>query len=151
MPLGPPQQPFESYSHMIHQQNPHPHPAISISTSAPGGLISNAVVATSAAGPVAPAVVPPTPALPQAPAPAGKKKSPHFRWRRRKRRSKAQYPEMGQYLVPIDEGDEIQHLGRTLECTLCGLRGKRSVVDGDSHNTANSISETRSSPEFLQF
>merc|ERR1719357_2163665 len=56
---------------------------------------------------------------------SGKKKSPHFRWRRRKRRSKAQYPEMGQYLVPIDEGDEIQHLGRTLECTLCGLRGKR--------------------------
>ena len=32
---------------------------------------------------------------------------------------------MSQYLVPIDEGDEIQHLGRTLECTLCGLRGKR--------------------------
>ena len=57
----------------------------------------------------------------------GKKKSPHFRWRRRKRRSKAQYPEMGQYLVPIDEGDEIQHLGRTLECTLCGLRGKRYI------------------------
>ena len=27
--------------------------------------------------------------------------------------------------MPIDEGDEIQHLGRTLECTLCGLRGKR--------------------------
>ena len=53
------------------------------------------------------------------------KSSPQFRWRRRKRRSKAQYPEMSQYLVPIDEGDEIQHLGRTLECTLCGLRGKR--------------------------
>ena len=53
------------------------------------------------------------------------KSSQQFRWRRRKRRSKAQYPEMSQYLVPIDEGDEIQHLGRTLECTLCGLRGKR--------------------------
>ena len=54
-----------------------------------------------------------------------KSSSAQFRWRRRKRRSKAQYPEMSQYLVPIDEGDEIQHLGRTLECTLCGLRGKR--------------------------
>ncbi|CAB4057629.1 unnamed protein product [Lepeophtheirus salmonis] len=52
-------------------------------------------------------------------------KKPQFRWRRRKRRSKAQYPEMSQYLLPIDSGDEVQHLGRTLECTLCGLRGKR--------------------------
>ncbi len=52
-------------------------------------------------------------------------KTPQFRWRRRKRRSKAQYPEMSRYLLPIDEGDEIQHLGRTLECQLCGLRGKR--------------------------
>ena len=24
-----------------------------------------------------------------------------------------------------DDGEEVQHLGRTLECTLCGLRGKR--------------------------
>ena len=55
----------------------------------------------------------------------GKKSSPQFRWRRRKRRSKAQYPEMSRYLLPIDDGEEVQHLGRTLECTLCGLRGKR--------------------------
>ncbi|XP_059085492.1 uncharacterized protein LOC131882381 [Tigriopus californicus] len=54
-----------------------------------------------------------------------KKSSPQFRWRRRKRRSKAQYPEMSRYLLPIDEGEEVQHLGRTLECQLCGLRGKR--------------------------
>ena len=32
---------------------------------------------------------------------------------------------MSRYLIPIDDGEEIQHLGRTLECTLCGLRGKR--------------------------
>lgn len=51
--------------------------------------------------------------------------TPQFRWRRRKRRSKAQYPEMSRYLLPIDDGEEVQHLGRTLECTLCGLRGKR--------------------------
>ena len=57
--------------------------------------------------------------------PGGGSKSSQFRWRRRKRRSKAQYPEMGRYLLPIDQGDEIQHLGRTLECQLCGLRGKR--------------------------
>ena len=56
---------------------------------------------------------------------SGKKSSPQFRWRRRKRRSKAQYPEMSRYLIPIDDGEEVQHLGRTLECTLCGLRGKR--------------------------
>ena len=56
---------------------------------------------------------------------SGKKSSPQFRWRRRKRRSKAQYPEMSRFLVPIDDGEEVQHLGRTLECTLCGLRGKR--------------------------
>ena len=36
-----------------------------------------------------------------------------------------QYPEMSRYLLPIDDGDEVQHLGRTLECQLCGLRGKR--------------------------
>lgn len=56
---------------------------------------------------------------------SSKKSSPQFRWRRRKRRSKAQYPEMSRYLLPIDDGEEVQHLGRTLECTLCGLRGKR--------------------------
>ena len=38
---------------------------------------------------------------------------------------RAQYPEMSRYLLPIDDGDEVQHLGRTLECQLCGLRGKR--------------------------
>ena len=32
---------------------------------------------------------------------------------------------MSRYLLPIDDGDEVQHLGRTLECQLCGLRGKR--------------------------
>jgi hypothetical protein len=39
-----------------------------------------------------------------------KKSSPQFRWRRRKRRSKAQYPEMSRYLLPIDDGEEVQHL-----------------------------------------
>lgn len=41
---------------------------------------------------------------------SAKKTSPQFRWRRRKRRSKAQYPEMSKYLMPIDDGEEVQHL-----------------------------------------
>ena len=36
-----------------------------------------------------------------------KKSTPQFRWRRRKRRSKAQYPEMSRYLLPIDDGEEV--------------------------------------------
>ena len=55
---------------------------------------------------------------------------------------------MSRYLLPIDDGDEIQHLGRTLECQLCGLRGKRchltlhfkakhsEVIELDQHRRA---------------
>ena len=38
---------------------------------------------------------------------SSKKSTPQFRWRRRKRRSKAQYPEMSRYLLPIDDGEEV--------------------------------------------
>ena len=48
----------------------------------------------------------------------GKKSSPQFRWRRRKRRSKAQYPEMSRYLLPIDDGEEVRTVwGKKLRFT----------------------------------
>ena len=34
-------------------------------------------------------------------------------------------PRITIFFVFSDDGEEVQHLGRTLECTLCGLRGKR--------------------------
>ena len=74
---------------------------------------------------------------------------------------------MSQYLVPIDEGDEIQHLGRTLECTLCGLRGKRchltlhfkakhsEVIDlhipGRNMNTGGATQITNTGIEMINF
>ena len=60
-----------------------------------------------------PSVPPPPPSSTIiTPTKGGKKSSPQFRWRRRKRRSKAQYPEMSRYLLPIDDGEEVQHLGK---------------------------------------
>ena len=116
-PPPPPPPPPMSHHHLHHHPNvaqlnaapPPPRPVFESAT------FNSQPAATAAAAAAAGTTTASNP----------KKKSPHFRWRRRKRRSKAQYPEMSQYLVPIDEGDEIQHLGRTLECTLCGLRGKR--------------------------
>ena len=69
--------------------------------------------------------------------------------------------------MPIDEGDEIQHLGRTLECTLCGLRGKRchltlhfkakhsEVIDlhipGRNMNTGGATQITNTGIEMINF
>lgn len=107
---------------------PQLSPSLPINASSASSSCDPTTITTANTSPIATGLgtAPTGSAQQQNQGPGNKKgSSPQFRWRRRKRRSKAQYPEMGRYLLPIDNGDEIQHLGRTLECQLCGLRGKQ--------------------------